>query len=61
MPDTKNKRRSESAPKTQPDPAEGAEQCKPNDGKPDSGPRKPKCPEGYPEHQPTDQQTGNQN
>jgi hypothetical protein len=59
MPETKKKRQSESAPKARPVPTESADQCKPNDGKPDSGPRKPKCREGYPEQQPPDQHTDN--
>jgi hypothetical protein len=44
----------ETAPKGKPALQDETEQCDTNDGKPTSGPRKPKCREGYPEQQPTD-------
>ncbi len=46
------------APKGKPVPQDDGEQCETNDGKPSSGPRKPKCHEGYPEQQPTDKDAG---
>lgn len=48
----------EPAPNDKPVPQDDAEQCETNDGKPSSGPRKPDCPEGYPEQQPTDKDAG---
>lgn len=46
------------AQKSQPTPPADTDQCETNDGEPSSGPRKPKCHEGYPEQQPTDKDAG---
>jgi hypothetical protein len=46
------------APKSKPVPQDDGEQCETNDANPSSGPRKPKCHEGYPEQQPTDKDAG---
>lgn len=55
---TKKKNPRKPAPKGKPVRQDDPDQCETNDGKPSSGPRKPKCNEGYPEQQPTDKDAG---
>ncbi len=56
MPESTKKNPREPAPKGKP--VQQDDECETNDGKPSSGPRKPKCHEGYPEQQPTDKDAG---
>ncbi len=58
MPKSTKKHPRKPAPKGKPVQQDDTDQCETNDGKPSSGPRKPKCHEGYPEQQPTDTEAG---